>query len=122
MSLQTLYTDALREYEMGHYEKAHDLFSCLSTEVPAQPEVWKGLAACNQVQQHYPEALLSWGMAALLDEHDPLPHFHAAECLLAQGDTAEAQKAIRLAVALPCTEELLDQIVRLKEVIDHGSH
>jgi type III secretion system low calcium response chaperone LcrH/SycD len=119
MSLQTLYADAVQEYEVGHYEKAHDLFSSLSTEMPAQPEIWQGLAACSQVQKYYPEALLSWGMAALLDEHDPLPHFHAAECLLAQGDKIEAQKAIRLAMARPCTEELLDRIVRLKEVIDH---
>jgi predicted Zn-dependent protease len=120
MNPQALYADALAEYEMGHYEKAQDLFSLLSTELPKQPEVWKGLAACNQVQKYYPEALMAWSMAALLNEYDPIPHFHAAECLLAQGDKLEAQKAIRLALSMPCTEEVLDQIVRLKEVVDNG--
>jgi tetratricopeptide (TPR) repeat protein len=120
MNPEALYTSAVTEYELGRFDKAHDLFSLLSTELPAQPEVWKGLAACSQVQKCYPEALLAWGMAALLNEHDPLPHFHAAECLFAQGEKQEAQKAIRLALGLPCTEEVLDQIVRLKEVIDNG--
>lgn len=120
MNPQAVYADALQEYEMGRYDKAHDLFALLSTELPVQPEVWKGLAACSQVQKSYPEALMAWSMAALLDETDPLPHFHAAECLFAQGDKPDALKAVRIALSLPCTEEVLDQIVRLKEVIDES--
>lgn len=120
MNLQDVYTQAVSEYELGHYEKAHDLFSGLSTALPAQSEVWKGLAACSQLQKSYPEALMAWGMAALLDERDPLPHFHAAECLFAQGEKQEAQKALKMALGLPCTEEVLDQIIRLKEVVDNG--
>lgn len=120
MNLQDVYTQAVSEYELGRYDKAHDLFSQLSTALPAQPEVWKGLAACNQLQQSYPEALMAWSVAALLNDRDPLPHFHAAECLFAQGEKEEAQKALRVALALPCTEEVLDLIVRLKEVVDNG--
>jgi tetratricopeptide (TPR) repeat protein len=119
MNHQALYSEAALEYDGGHYDKAHDLFSLLSTQLPTQPEVWKGLAACNQARKHFQEALLAWSMAALFDQKDPAIHFHAAECLLAQGDRAEAHKAIRIALGLPCTEEFLDQIVRLKEVIDH---
>ncbi|MGD0664257.1 MAG: hypothetical protein ABSA17_00815 [Rhabdochlamydiaceae bacterium] len=120
MDHQAIYTDALQEYEMGNYDKAHDLFSLLSIELPTQPEVWSGLAACSQVLKYYPEALMSWSMAALLDEHDPAPHFHAAECLFAQGDKTDALKAVRIALSLPCTEEFLNKAVRLKEVIDNG--
>lgn len=120
MNPQAVYADALQEYDMGRYDKAHDLFSLLSTELPTQPEVWKGLAACSQVQKCYPEALMAWSMAALLDGHDPIPHYHAAECLFAQGDKTEALKAVRIALGLPCTEDVLDQVVRLKEVIDNG--
>lgn len=118
--LQALYSEAVQEYEAGHYDKAHDLFCHLSTELPMQPEIWKGLASCHQVRKHYPEALMGWSVAALMDSTDPVPHFHAAECLLAQGDRVEAIKAVRTALALPCTEDFLDQIVRLKEVIDNA--
>ncbi len=120
MNHQAVYTEAVQEYEEGHYQKAHDLFSLLSTELPMQPEVWKGLAACQQMQKYYDEALMTWSMAALLDEQDPLPHFHAAECLIAQGNSTEAQKALRSALTLPCTEGILDQIVRLKEALQNG--
>lgn len=119
VDFQSLYSEAVQEYEAGHYDRAHDLFCNLSMELPMQPDVWKGLASCNQVRKHYPEALIGWSMAALLDANDPVPHFHAAECLLAKGDRIEALKAVRIALGLPCPEELLDQIVRLKEVIDN---
>lgn len=119
MKPEALYSEAVTEYEAGHYDKAHDLFSALSMELPTQPEIWKGLAACNQARNYFREALLSWSMAAFLDNKDPVPHFHAAECLLAQGDRTEALKAIRIALGLPCTEEFLNQMIHLKEVIDH---
>ena len=34
MNPQAVYADALQEYDMGCYDKAHDLFSLLSTELP----------------------------------------------------------------------------------------
>jgi tetratricopeptide (TPR) repeat protein len=120
MDSQTLYLDALSEYDAGRYDKASDLFCLLSEKNPLQPEVWKGLAACSQVRKNYPEALMAWSMAALLDGQDAAPHFHAAECLVAKGETLEAKKAIRIALSLPCTEEFLDQMIHLKEVIDHA--
>jgi len=120
MNAQAVYLNALSEYEAGKYDQASDLFCLLSEELPLQPEVWKGLAACSQVRKDYPEALMAWSMAAALDNQDPSPHFHAAECLFAKGEVLEAKKAIRTALSLPCTEELLNQMIQLKEVIDHG--
>ena len=117
---KALYSQALSEYDAGSYDHAADLFHELSKEHPLQPEIWQGLAACNQEREDYPAALVAWSIAAILDEYNPLPHFHAAECLFAHGEIAEAKKAIRMALSLPCTEEFLDQMVHLKEVIDHG--
>lgn len=114
------YADALSEYEAGNYDRAAELFAYLSETYPAQPEIWKGLAACYQVKGDYPEALMAWSMAAILDKEDPVPHFHAAECLVAKCEIADAKKAIRIALSLPCTEEFLNQMVHLKEVIDHA--
>ena len=120
MDLQALYSNAVSEYEAGNYEKAHDVFSHLSTAIPAQLEVWKGLAACHQVQKNYTQALMTWSIAALLDANDPAPHFHAAECFVAQGNFFEARKAVQIALGLPCSEPFLEQMIRLKEVINNG--
>jgi hypothetical protein len=122
MDVEALYEDAARAYEVGDYMKSHDLFAVLSLELPRQPAVWKGLASSLQMQKMYPEAVLNWSMAALLDEHDPLPHFHAAECLFAQNENSDAQKALKIALSLPCTEDVLEKIVRLKEKVDHATH
>lgn len=119
--MNTVYQEALAQYEAGAYDKATDLFCHLSEELPLSVDVWKGLAACYQMRTYYHEALLAWGMAALLDRNDPVAHFHAAECLLAKGEAVEARKAIRIGLGLPCTEELLNKMVSLKEVIDRAS-
>jgi len=119
--MESVYADAVAQYEAGAYDKATDLFCHLSEEFPLRVEVWKGLAACYQMRTCYREALLAWGMAAVLDRNDPVAHFHAAECLLAKGEVLEAKKAIRIGLGLPCTEELLNQMVCLKEVIDRAT-
>ena len=118
--MTAVYQDALAQYEAGSYDRATDLFCHLSEEHPLSVDVWKGLAACYQMRACYREALMAWAMAALLDRNDPVAHFHAAECLLANGEIGEAKKAIRIGLGLPCTEELLNQMVCLKEVIDRA--
>lgn len=102
-----LYTTAFNLYNDGHYETAAELFTKLVLSTPFNHGFWKGLASCEQMKKQYPAALHAWCMVALLDDKDPSPHFHAAECLLAQGDDAEAKKALNAAEKLlnPETDE-----------------
>ncbi|MGR3974026.1 MAG: hypothetical protein QRY72_05625 [Candidatus Rhabdochlamydia sp.] len=117
---QEIYTQAVHEYERGHYLQAQDLFISLSSSLPLQKEGWQGVAACQQMQKAYDESLMSWAMVALLDHLDPYPHFHAAECFIAQSNFSEASKALSQASSLSCTTFLLEQINSLKQVISNG--
>ncbi|MGR3911958.1 MAG: hypothetical protein QRY71_01435 [Candidatus Rhabdochlamydia sp.] len=117
---QMVYTQAVQEYEKGNYLNAHDLFLLFSSQNPLQKEGWQGLAACQQMQKAYSDSLTSWAMTALLDASDPYPHFHAAECFIAQNNFPEAQKALTKALSLPCTELLLEQIHSLTKVLNHA--
>lgn len=84
-------------YSQGEYRKAKKLFLTLIFSDPSQSSYWKGFAASVQMQEKYAEAAQAWAMVALLNERDPLPHFHAAECLLAVGEKSEAKLALKSA-------------------------
>lgn len=92
-----LYQASYTFYQAGNYARAADLFLQLAREAPFEKEYWKGLASCQQMQGKYDDALHAWSLAALLCEEDPMPHFHAAECLLSQNNKEEALKALFLA-------------------------
>ena len=67
-------------------------FKKLASLKPFEQKYWLGLAACYQIEKEYKEALKGWEMAALLNDRDPIPHFHATECYLALDDQDEGAK------------------------------
>ncbi len=103
LSLQqekTSYEAAFQLYEERSYRKAAHLFTTLVLANPLAPHYWQGLASSKQMAREYEAALHAWGLFALFQPEDPLPHLHAAECLKALGEEEEAEKALRAAGAL----------------------
>ena len=113
--LTRLYASAYKLYHDAEYEKAKDLFLQLVLALPFNGAFWAGLASCEQMCKSYDAALRAWALAALTNPEDPLPHFHAAECYLSQGDKLEALKALNSAKSLISAEsELKEKIENLK--------
>ena len=114
--LKTLYITAHQFYETGDYKKAGELFTLLAKASPFEFHYWRGLASSEQMQKNYRGALHAWGVAAILQEHDPWIHFHAAECLISEGETKEAAKALDMAESQcqPNQADLRDKIELLK--------
>jgi Flp pilus assembly protein TadD len=75
-------------------------FTDLALQHPLDKEYWRELAISHQKQGNYRNAVIAWAFVALLAAEDPLPHLHAAECLLAQGEKDEAHKALKMALEL----------------------
>ncbi len=95
-----LYATAYKLYNDGNYETAVELFTQLVLSAPFNHGFWKGLASSEQMRKEYTAALHAWCMVVLLNDKDPLPHFHAAECYLSQGNAEEANKALNAAEQL----------------------
>ena len=53
-----------------------------------------------QKLKEFDNALMAYAMTTLIDDIDPMPHFHAAQCYFELGNKDEALKAINLAEAL----------------------
>ena len=92
-----LYALAYDAYTCKNYEEAVKLFKQLVAVSALKCKYWKGLASCLQLSGKLEEAASSWAMVVLLDENDPMAHFHAAQCLIALGKKEDALKAIVLA-------------------------
>ena len=91
---KTLYMSAFTFYQQKNYSLAEPLFSQLCVSNPLEPSFWRGLASSLQMLGRYKEALKSWCVVALLQEQDPSPHFHAAECFFLLEEKEEARKAL----------------------------
>lgn len=95
-----LYATAFKLYNDGNYEPAAEIFTKLVLSAPFNLGFWKGLASSEQMKKEFTAALHAWCMVVLLNDKDPLPHFHAAECYISQGNTQEADKALNAAEKL----------------------
>lgn len=107
----TLYTVAYGLYESGDYMPAKDIFHQLVLAKPLQSEYWFCMGSCLQMDKAYSEALSAWAMCALLDGHNPLPHYHAAECYLSLGEILEGKKALNLFLQMAKEDEQFSELV-----------
>ncbi len=111
---KTYYTAAFTLYEKKAYRKASHLFTTLVLTNPFAIHYWQGLASSKQMSREYEAALQAWSLVALLNTEDPLPHFHAGECLLRLNEKEEAEKALNAALALNQDPVLEIKINKLK--------
>ncbi|MCP5492013.1 MAG: tetratricopeptide repeat protein [Chlamydiales bacterium] len=92
--LSVLYNLAQGLYDVGDYAKAREIFQYLTLNKPFESKHWMGLASVLQMEKNYANALTAWSMLAVLLGEDPLPHFHAADCLWMLGEGEKAMLAL----------------------------
>lgn len=88
--LEAAYTIAHRFYEIADYAQAERMFSLLMVNDPFDKRFGFSLAAALQMQGQYDDAIVRYGMSAMLDPSDPKPSYHMAECLLHKGQREDA--------------------------------
>ncbi len=115
------YALAFEMYEKGDYRGAAALFTQLVLTDPFSQHYWHGLASSKQMAREYHAAMHAWSLVALLKEGDPMPHFHAAECLLSLDDKEEALKALDAALNF-CKDETLQEKIHLLKAIHYVRH
>jgi len=116
--LETLYSRAYSLYQSGDYAKSKVVFHQLTAAKPLKQTYWLGLGACFQLEKNYEQALQAWGMASILDGHDPTPHFHAAQCCFALDDTEQGWNALKASKAL-LTSHHQDLRAKIEQLENH---
>lgn len=91
--MDSLYAVGFEDYQKKRYSVAKEAFRWLVILDTFEEKYWLGYASCQKMLGEYEKALYSFAMVALLDDHSPDPHFHAAECYRMLKNEAEAKKA-----------------------------
>lgn len=115
-----IYASAFGLYEKGDYRAAAQLFTQLVLTDPFSENYWRGLASSKQMAREYLAALHAWSLVALLNENDPLPHFHAAECCLTLEEKEDALKALDAALDRASGNETLTEKIHLLKTIHYA--
>lgn len=109
-----LYELGYQLYQVGNYKKGEEVFRRLVVAAPLEKKHWQGLGSCQQMQNKYQDAILSWSMVVLLDPSSPLPHFHAAECLFSLNQIDQGLEALKATEERDKTRNFVGKIIALK--------
>jgi type III secretion system low calcium response chaperone LcrH/SycD len=112
--LFVLHELAYNLYLSYDYLNGEKVFRRLVIARPYEPKFWKGLASCMQMNERYEDALLPWSILSIIDPISPVPHFHAAECLISLGELEKAKEALFAAEHLDKSETFKEKIEALK--------
>ncbi|MBJ6763100.1 hypothetical protein DRW03_01955 [Corallococcus sp. H22C18031201] len=86
--------------DMGHYDKARELFAGAAVLMPRSEVPQIGLGAVEFAQGKHDKALQAYRAAQRLAPHSALPRAHAGEALLFMGKVPEALKELKSAMDL----------------------
>ncbi len=109
-----LYELAYNLYQTNDFVQAGEIFQRLVIAKPFEARYWQAFASCLHMQKKYQEALVPWSMWCLIDDTNPLPHFHAAESLFSLNEKEEGLKALKAAEALDSKGFLTNKIEALR--------
>lgn len=93
---EALYRLGYGLYEQGRYSDSFKVFSLLVMQDHLEPRYVFGLGCACQMLGRHVDALQHYMAVAVARVDDPLPIFHAAECLIAMSRLSEARDSLAL--------------------------
>ncbi len=88
--LEKIYADAYVYFQAGKYEKAMQFYRILMLLNPLDARHPMAMASCYHRLKNHFAAIQYYGLSSSLDPSNPLPYYHASDCLIHQGNTGMA--------------------------------
>lgn len=112
-------------YSLGHnfyaqakYPEAMRIFGYLVLNQHLERRFVNAYASSLQMVGGYKDAIDYYGIAYAMDPRDSAPTFHACECLIAMGKTAEAMEGLALVIAVCTAPEQSELRERAQALLD----
>lgn len=115
--MEAIYAVTYNLYSTGKYMDAARLFGLLTMLNPYEYRFIFGGASCMQMLGEYTLASMYFQLAAGLEEENPAPMLHTAECLLILKDRDGAKAALEFAVERARGKEEYAQLLQKAEVM-----
>lgn len=94
--MEAMYAIAYNQFQNTEFDAAAKSFSLLCMFDPFEYKYIFGIASCFHMKGEHELASMYYVIASGVDEKDPAPFFHTAECLLATNDKEGARDALAL--------------------------
>lgn len=115
--MEAMYSVAYNLFQNKKYEDAARCFSLLSMFNPLEYKYLFGTASCFHMNQDYEVATMYYVMSSALDETQPAPFLHTAECMLAAKDEEAARDSLEIALIRAGEEPQFAPIKQRAEVM-----
>jgi len=119
-TIEGIYTQAYMLYNQGKFQDAGYLFVVLMLLDPNQSKFHLGSAACLHRLGKYEKAAQVYLLSSSLDQANPLPHFHAADCYIKLKALPLAQMCLKNAIAC-CGEKKEFELVKERATLMLGA-
>lgn len=114
------YGQAYRMYNSGQYHDAQQIFLFLSLIDPLSVRYSIGIAACQQMQKQYAQAIDTYATCVPLDPHSPIPFYHASDCYVKLGNLFMGWQCLSSAVLIAGDDPKYANIVERSLLTMHG--
>ena len=119
--LESIYAQGYTNYNAGKSEEAERIFKFLVFLDSGQFKYHLGVAAALHQMKKYEDAAQAYITATLIDETNPMPHYHASDCYLELNDPESAQQSLGYALEVcgdePKWQDLKKQVILMKKTI-----
>lgn len=96
--IEGIYGQAYRLYNTGKFKDASQIFRMLVMLNSNDPRYLMGLAACHHMMKDYLSAINTYTVCSMIDGDNPVPLYHASDCMIQVGDHASALIVLEMAV------------------------
>ncbi|MDP1836485.1 MAG: SycD/LcrH family type III secretion system chaperone [Chlamydiales bacterium] len=97
-ALESYYKRAYQLYNSGQYQEAIKIFRVMTMLCPYEHKYVFALAACHHRAGEYVTALAAYQTSTQSDPTDPLPYYHAADCMINLGYVHAARESLKIAI------------------------
>lgn len=99
-AIEGIYGHAYRLYNAGKYKDSQLLFRLLITLDPMESKFMMGSAACFHMLQEFSHAASLYAIASMINQENPIPHYHSADCYAKMGLNGAAMNELMLTIVL----------------------
>lgn len=115
-TVEGLYTQAYMLYNQGKFQDAAYLFVVLVLLDPNSAKFQLGSAACLHRLGKYEKAAQVYLLSSALDQTNPLPHFHAADCYIKLNALPLAQMCLKNTIEC-CGQKKEHELVKERAIL-----
>ncbi|MCE5294517.1 MAG: SycD/LcrH family type III secretion system chaperone [Chlamydiales bacterium] len=115
-TLESIYAQAYQLYNQGKFKEASCFFVILGLLDPNQAKYQLGSAACLHRLGHYEKAGQVYLMCSALDQKNPLPQFHAADCYIKLSAFPIAELCLKNAIEI-CGQQKEYELVKERALL-----